>query len=150
VRLTARRRSRWVVAIASGLSALALMACVQACALDNVPSISMNGHLAVLNHKVPHNLKLYAPFLFKQHVTAGNRVHLSENRSEVAKSLTAATMKHEPRWWFGDGSKPRFGWSVQHTYTRHGIHRVTVQAYYAKGKRWYNFDDSLVTVTKPK
>ena len=121
-------------------------ALVQACALDNVPSMSMNGKLASHNKKMPHNLRLYAPFYFKVKPEAMARDRFSENKKEVAKSLTAAAMKRAPQWYFGDGSKAAYGWSVRHVYKRKGRYKLTVRAYYARDHQWFAFDESDVTI----
>src|ERR1039458_4093775 len=107
----------------------ATVANVQACALDNVPSMSLNGTVAAHNNKVPHNLNLYAPFYFKRSILDGREVSLSENRRECARSLTRAAMGHVARWQFGDRGTA-YGWKVRHAYKHKGLYRITVSAYY--------------------
>jgi hypothetical protein len=129
------------------ISLTATAAVVQACALDNVPSMSMNGALAAYNNKIPHDLHLYAPFFFKRPAVVGRRIQLTENRRECARSLTRSSMAHAARWRFGDGSTA-YGWKVHHVYAHSGTYRATVFAYYAKGKSWYPFDEVDVTVRR--
>ncbi len=133
--------------------AVALVACsigtsvVQACALDNVPSMSMNGKLAARNNKMPGNLSIYAAFYFKRPIKAGHKVTMAENRRECARSLVASAMRHAARWRFGDGTTA-YGWNVHHTYRAKGTYRITVSAYYAKGHEWYRFDEVDVVVRR--
>jgi len=127
------------------------VASAAACVLDSVPSMSLNGVLAVTNKRAPANnaaLKIWAPFVFTRKAVTGEVMNFAESKREVAKSLTRQAMQRAPRWWFGDSTRPAFGWHVRHIYRRPGTYRVTVQAYDRGTKRWYPFDDAVVTVSK--
>lgn len=120
----------------------------RACALDQVPSISLDGRLAVANKQAPQTgaqLARWAPFVFLMRPRAGQTVHLAENRKEVAQSLTSQALAHAALWRFGDGrSTP--GWKVSHVYRKAGSYRITVLAYDRGSHRWYPFDEATVVV----
>jgi hypothetical protein len=121
---------------------------VGACALDQVPSMSMNGHLAVLNKKPPRTraeLIKWAYFIFRTHPRVGQLLHFAENRREVARSLTKQAMEHAAKWVFDDGTDA-YGWVVSHTYRKRGIFRITVLAYDQGTHRWYPFDQATLIV----
>lgn len=121
-----------------------------ACALDQVPSMSMNGQLAVPNThpaQTAGDLRHWAPFVFRGHPAPGQAVKLSENRHEVARSLTRQAMQRAPQWQLGDGTVA-FGWSVTHRYITPGIRRVTVRAYDPGSRKWYPFDEATITILK--
>jgi hypothetical protein len=115
---------------------------VQACALDSKPSLSANGVLPALNTAVPltpAQLAAFAPFVFQRPYAAGVRIAFTENRVDVARSLTAAAMQRPWRWQFGDG-KTGYGWSVAHQFSRPGSYSISVAAYDQGTKQWYQFD----------
>lgn len=120
----------------------------QACALDQVPSISLDGHLAVINKQVPRTplqLAHWAPFVFRAHPRVGQMVRFAENRREVARSLTKPALHHRILWRLGDG-RSAFGWHISHAYQRSGRYRVTVLAYDQRSHRWYQFDKAIAVV----
>lgn len=132
------------------VSVLALFGTAQACTLDNVPSVSLNGHLATFNKTVAQTsaqLRVWAPFVFRVRPASGKRLTFNENRKEVAKSLTKQAMAHPALWRFGDGSSSR-GWRVSHVYKRSATYRITVLAYDRTTGKWYPFDQVTLHVRK--
>jgi hypothetical protein len=139
---------RGVAALALGAVAVGTPMAL-ACSLDNVPSISANGHLARLNLQPPTTqaeLAIWAPFVFTQPYRTNARVIFSENRAEVARSLVPGAMLRPWLWDFGDGNHTT-GWTVHHAYTRPGTWHITVDAYFPGTKKWYLFDQAEVTIT---
>src|SRR6266851_5677867 len=82
-------------------------AVAQACSLDNIPSLSLNGRLPILNKAIPLNsaqLATYVPFVFPRPYPVHSIITFTENRRDVAKSLQASAMRRPWRWHFGDGA----------------------------------------------
>lgn len=133
---------------ASALAVLVGVLAVSACAIDKVPSLSVNGHTAVLNTAVPHTqaqLSAFTLFVFKQVSQAGQPAVLAENKPLVAQALVPPAMKTAPLWQLGDHTIAR-GWQVHHTFAHPGKYRVTVSAYYPPLHQWYQFDQVTLTV----
>lgn len=128
--------------LSAGVLALALLPSVAlACARDGVPSISVDGHLAVLNRSA-HNIVLttWSPFVFTQTVRHSQAVTLAEDNREVARALPHDVFAHPWCWDFGDHSKVAYGTRVRHTYRAAGTYRIAVYAYYAIYTAWQPFD----------
>jgi PKD domain len=119
-----------------------------ACSIDGVPSITVNGYNVVINKTPPvgKNLAVWAPFLVPFPLHVGRNEALSEIRERV--SLSAAGFQYPWRWNFGDGSPTVRGSIVHHVYTKPGIYKVTVAAYFGKYKFWYTFDAAQIHVLK--
>src|SRR5581483_4789359 len=67
-----------------------------ACSLDQKPSVLADGHLAVINNESPTTqaqLATWAFFTFDQSYRVRQSIVLTENRREVAQTLTAAAMR---------------------------------------------------------
>lgn len=140
---------RWVAGMAAVLLlAVCTASAAWACALDQVPSISMNGRLAVANQQPAETsaaLARWAPFVFPARPGVRQVVRFGENRREVARSLTSQAMSHPAEWRFGDGAQA-YGWTVRHAYHKPGTFRITVLAYDRTSRRWYSFDEVMVLV----
>lgn len=129
-----------------GLAALAVVAALApglavACARDGIPSVSLNGRLAVLN-RTAHQVVLttWSPFYFARPVRHGQSITLAENNREVARALPHEVFSHPWRWDFGDHSRPAYGTRVRHTYGKAGTYRIAVLAYYPVYTAWQPFD----------
>ena len=121
-----------------------------ACTLDSRPSAYADGQIDRPNPALPTSgaqLASWSPFVFASTVRMHRTVTLTENRREVARSLTAAAMRRPWRWGFGDGHTA-YGWTVRHAYARPGRWRITVDAYDPGTRQWYNFDKIILTVQR--
>jgi hypothetical protein len=120
----------------------------EACTLDGVPSHTINGHNVVINKVLPaaNNLRLWAPFVVPFPVHAGRNEVLAEIKQRVP--MSAEGFAHPWRWTFGDSSAPVRGMSVHHVYSKPGLYKVTVEAYFASHKLWYTFDAVQIHVLK--
>lgn len=121
-----------------------------ACSLDQKPSVLADGHLALINDETPTTqaqLATWAFFAFDHSYGVRQAIVLSEDRREVAKTLTAAAMRRPWRWRFGDG-QTAYGWTVRHAYAHPGQKRIEVDAYDPSTKRWYNFDQVLISIQR--
>lgn len=142
--------------LAAGLllagAGLAFAPYAQACMLDQRPSVSADGLLARVNQQPPTTeaqLAVWAPFIFAHNAIAGRTVTFTENRREVARSLTDAAMRRPWHWTFGDGHAAD-GWTVRHAYAHPGRWRISVDAYDPGTKRWYTFDQvEIVSISAP-
>lgn len=123
---------------------------VRGCSLDNKPSVYADGQLAGINPTVPltsAQLATWAFFAFPRTFRARTAVILTENRREVAQTLIPAAMRRPWRWRFGDGQSA-FGWTVRHRYARAGSWRIGVDAFDPGTKKWYNFDQVLIRISR--
>jgi hypothetical protein len=121
-----------------------------ACALNGVPSLSVNGALVVKNPAIPTNsaqLAEYTLFIVPRPVAVRSIVTFSENLRELAQSLNPWDMRRPWRWQFGDGTAA-YGWTVKHAYGRAGSVRVSVDCYDPGTKQWYEFDQVRIRVGK--
>jgi hypothetical protein len=120
---------------------------VRACSLDNVPSISINGKLARLNTARPvrGHLAHWAPFVFSTAFKAGASVKLTENLTDLHRSLLPEDFGKPWRWDFGDGTSGS-GLMIQHVYKKPGTYRVIVSAYDSTNKFWFQFDMALIPI----
>lgn len=119
-----------------------------ACALDQTPSVYANGQLARKNPHLPTTqaqLSVWTYFVFARTYAVHHAITFTENRREVASTLTAAAMRRPWRWRFGDG-QVSYGWTVRHSYAHAGRWRVVVDAYDPGTKQWYDFDQVTITV----
>jgi hypothetical protein len=128
---------------------LSVPAVARACSLDSQPSAYADGQRDRLNTQVPTTsaqLAGWAPFVFGRSYPVRRAIVLTEDRREVARSLTAAAMRRPWRWRFGDG-QVAYGWTVRHAYAHPGHWRIAVDAYDPGTRQWYNFDQAVITVT---
>ena len=122
---------------------------VYACALDSRPSAYADGQRDRINTQVPTSsaqLAGWAPFVFARGYPVRRAIIFTENRHEVARSLTAAAMRRPWRWAFGDG-QVAYGWTVRHAYVHPGHWRIGVDAYDPGNRQWYNFDQVVITIS---
>ena len=149
-RSRAARRPRLAVhgrAVAAGAAILValLPSIAAACARDGVPSVSLDGHLAVVNRSAGRVvLTTWSPFVFARPARHGHVVTLAENNREVARALPRAVFTHPWRWDFGDQTHPAYGTRVHHIYRGPGTYRITVLAYYPVYGAWQPFDDVTI------
>jgi PKD repeat protein len=118
----------------------------QACSIDGVPSLTVNGYDVVINKAVPTgpNLRVWAPFVLSFPLHTGRVEALSEITQRVA--LQPEAFKHPWRWNFGDGTPMVRGMVVQHVFSKPGIYKITVDAYFASHNFWYTFDAAQIRV----
>jgi len=143
-----RRYSIWVALLGLAVCVLSVPAVARACALDSQPSAYADGQRDRVNTQVPATsaqLAGWAPFVFARTYPVRRTIVLTENRREVARSLTAAAMRRPWRWDFGDGHTA-YGWTVRHAYAHPGRWHIGVDAYDPGTRQWYNFDQVVITV----
>ena len=146
------RRPRLVVpwqAVAASVAILCalLPSFAAACARDGVPSVSLDGHLAVVNRSAGRVvLTTWSPFVFARPARHGHVVTLAENNREVARALPRDVFTHPWRWDFGDHTRPAYGTRVHHIYRTPGTYRIAVLAYYPVYAAWQPFDDVTIHV----
>ncbi|HWE60495.1 MAG TPA: hypothetical protein VHB98_02175 [Chloroflexota bacterium] len=133
-----------------GMLALILLALqpslAQACSLDGIASISMNGNLASLTAGAPTaaNRAHWASFTLLA-AAPNTNLRLSEDLNKVHQALADPALKTPFRWSFDDGVTTR-GFSVVHRFAQIGWHRVTVSYYWPDQKRWIEFDSAQVQI----
>jgi hypothetical protein len=137
-----------------GSGSAAALVDAHACSLDGIPSISANGHLAALN-RAPATAKTFltwSPFVFRQPFRSGAVVRLSEDRALLKGVLSPQGLRGPWRWSFGDGQSGVGSSTISHSYSRPGVYRVTVSAFFpqfktvGKTKGWLTFDSVGLTV----
>jgi hypothetical protein len=131
------------------LVALALVpGAAAACAIDNRASLSANGVRASITTEAPAGTRLWAPFTIGKAFASGAVVQFSELRSDLARSLSAATLAAPYRWAFGDGTT-RLGHTATHRYAHPGIYVLVVYGFDARTRTWFPFDKALVRIVRP-
>jgi len=121
-----------------------------ACTIDNKPSVSANGRLAVVAPAPTQaTWPTWAHFLFPGTYHRSRPVVLAENVASVRRALN--TLRPVPenrpwRWDFGDGHTA-YGSRVTHSFARAQRYKISVQAYF-KGYGWQAFDTVTINVVK--
>lgn len=143
------RLGTWLGALALGATMLVAggAGAANACSIDGVPTLTVNGYTVAINKTVPTgtaNLRLWAPFVLSFPLHSGRNEVLAEIANRVPLRLEA--FKTPWRWNFGDGSKAARGMTVRHTFSKPGIYKVTVDAYFPSHHFWYTFDAVQVRV----
>ena len=144
-----RRCSVWVALVGLAGCLLGVPTMARACALDSQPSAYADGQRDRVNPQVPTTsaqLTSWAPFVFARSHPVRRAIVLTEDRREVARTLTAAAMRRPWRWEFGDG-QVAYGWTVRHAYAHPGHWRISVAAYDPGTRQWYNFDQVMITIS---
>src|SRR5205085_10156059 len=105
----------------------AALSTAQACGLDGVPSLVVNGRLVLANRALPMSghLATWAPFTAPGSYRAGQPLHLGEMRGRVLWTLPPSAFRAPWRWAFGDGTAAR-GLRVRHNYRRRGTYVIHV------------------------
>jgi hypothetical protein len=135
------------VATAATILVALLPSLAAACARDGVPSVALDGHLAVVNRSAGRVvLTTWSPFVFTRPARHGHVVTLAENNREVARTLPRDVFTHPWRWDFGDHTRPAYGTRVHHIYRTPGTYRIAVLAYYPVYGAWQPFDDVTIHV----
>lgn len=125
------------------------MQSAQACSIDGKPTLKVNGYEVVINKVVPAagaNLSVWAPFVLTFPLHTGKKEALMEIKQAVPLQLEA--FRTPWRWNFGDGTPVARGFSVSHIFTKPGVYKVTVDAYFPSHKFWYTFDAVQVRVVR--
>jgi hypothetical protein len=130
-------------------AALAATGTTQACGIDGVPSLLVNGHLVLTNRTLPASgqVATWAPFTTPGAYHAGQSLAMREIRGRVLWTLPPSAFRTPWRWTFGDGTAAR-GLNVRHAYRRGGTYVVRVRAYLVDGRdsQWYQFDATVIHV----
>ena len=141
-------RLRSFLALLAAVPLSLTLAQANACSIDGKPSITVNGHSAIINKTPPigKDLSLWAPFVLSFSLQARR----SETLAEIVQAVPLAqeAFKTPWRWNFGDGTTVARGTSVHHTYSRPGTYKITVDAYFPSHKFWYTFDALQVRVLR--
>ncbi|HEY8284752.1 MAG TPA: PKD domain-containing protein [Chloroflexota bacterium] len=141
------------ISVALGVSVLLFVSAIwarpaptQACGIDGIPSLTVNGYMVVINKQVPvgPGLRLWAPFVLSFSLHARRAEVLAELPQRVP--LQPEAFRNPWRWNFGDGSAQVRGITVHHTFSKPGIYKITVAAYFPSRKFWYIFDAVQVRV----
>jgi hypothetical protein len=130
------------VALANAVPSLA-----NACALDGIASISLNGTLAVLTTDAPQpdSLNTWARFTFGLAYAPHDVLHLAEDMGKLRRSLPEAALHVPFIWSFGDGQSVR-GMQATHRYDHPGWYKIAVQSYWPSGRGWVLFDSVRVHI----
>ncbi len=120
----------------------------QACTIDGVPSLNVNGYTVVINKVVPTgpNLNVWAPFVLGFELHTERDEVLDEPTKLVP--LQPEAFKSPWRWNFGDGTPTVRGIEVHHKFSKPGVYKVTVDAYFPSRKFWYTFDAVQIRVIR--
>lgn len=135
-----------IVTVGSTLTARASPA--HACALDQTPSLSVDGIRARVNPVTPTTqaqLAHWTYFIFPHTYRAGHPLTLTEDRREVARTLMPSALRQPWGWQFGDG-QVAVGWTVRHTYARAGQYRLRVYCWNPEAHAWDAFDQATITL----
>jgi hypothetical protein len=135
--------------IATGTLAAGLLlsaGAAQACSVDGVPSLSVDGRLVAVN-KSNASSDSWTPFVAPGRYPANHALALREDHARVAAALPPVAFKFPWRWHFGDGATAR-GTAVSHSYRHPGVYIVSVEAYFVVGtqKQWFTFDKATLHV----
>ena len=121
----------------------------QACSVDGVPSLAVNGRLVAVNTARASSAAVdtWTPFVVRGAYPANHSLLLKEDRVRVSQALPALAFKFPWRWHFGDGASAR-GVAVPHAYRRPGTYIITVDAYLVAGthKLWFTFDKATLHI----
>ncbi|MDB5073983.1 MAG: hypothetical protein JWO42_162 [Chloroflexi bacterium] len=125
---------------------LGAAAAVQACSIDGIPSLSLDGRLVTFNYgqATKDNLAYWAAFSLGT-TTVNKQVHLQEDIAKIRKALSAKALKTPFHWTFGDGASAS-GPAVQHRYRQAGWYKVDVEYYYPPQRKWIIFDSAQLHV----
>jgi hypothetical protein len=121
-------------------------ATAQACTLDGIASISMNGITANLTEGTPSpgDSAHWAPFTLLA-AAPDDQLQLREDLGKVRQSLSPAMMSTPFRWDFDDGTSAQ-GFAVTHRFTQLGWHKITVDYYYPTRRQWITFDSAQLRI----
>ena len=128
--------------LAATLILLGPVADTRACSIDGVASLSANGNTASLNGASANasTVSYWAPFTLIA-AAPGDTLHLSENISNVSRSIPKESVKLPFKWSFGDGATA-LGQTATHSYAHTGWYKITVQYYWPAHRQWVQFDSA--------
>ena len=121
---------------------------LQACSIDGVPSLSLDGRLVTFNYgqATKSNLAYWAAFSLGT-TSANKQIRLQEDITKIGKALSPKALKTPFQWTFGDGGSAS-GFSVRHRYQRPGWYKVNVEYYYTPQRKWVVFDSAQLHVVQ--
>lgn len=120
----------------------------RACAIDSTASLIANSVRAQLTVGTPTNPTHWVMFTVGKAFACHQAVQLTEDSSELARTLPLAMLAEPYRWVLGDGTILQ-GHRVTHRYAHPGTYRLKVLAHDKASKRWFEFDAALLTIVSP-
>ena len=120
----------------------------QACMLNNSASLYADGVQASPTASNASGSGPWAPFSIGKAFATTDAVRLSEARSDLARSLTTATLAAPFRWVFGDGTTA-LGHVATHRYARPGVYHLMVYGLDTPTQHWFEFDSALLRIVPP-
>jgi hypothetical protein len=141
------RRRLGLMLLCAVVGCLAHAGDISACAIDQRPSLSVDGRLARINTLTPSGsqaLATWSFFVLPGTLPAGRQLAMAEDRREVARTLTAEAMRQPCAWTFGDG-RVGYGWRTRHAYAHAGVWRIGVYVWDPAGGRWDLIDQATIT-----
>lgn len=133
------------------LLSLVVTTAAQACVLNGIASLAVNGNLAQRNLSLPTTATFaqWATFIFPRVYGAAQSLTFDERTSDLAQSLPATSLKHPFQWVFGDGSQAVSA-NGQHTYATPGLYTLTISAWSPSagvgGQHWFVFDKAQIHI----
>ena len=129
--------------------AAVLVPTTEACSLDGIASLSVNGHVASLttDRAIASTLAYWSSF----HLLAAapdDDLRYAENLANVSLSIPKASVVLPFKWSFGDGQTV-LGRTVTHRYRQTGWYRLTVHYYWPARRQWVQFDSAEQQIVPP-
>lgn len=119
---------------------------VDACELDGVASMTVNGLYAATTTTAPtsRTIATWAPF-FLGIATQGEEIRIGEDLAKLARSLPKSALVAPFRWQISDGTTLQ-SMVVVHHFVQPHWYRIDVQYYWLPSHRWIAFDSANILV----